>query len=232
MLYVFFGKDETGVRKGAHEFVKTLTQNFDDVSRITSDIYVPGMLDDATESVSLFGEAQVFLIDTPSCDPLFNEDVKEALESMAKSRNHFVIIEKGLTAPERKVYEKHTTAIEEFVPTTGKSEYNVFNLCDALLERDKKKLWLLLMESEGVASEEIIGVLFWQIKLLRLAEKTRTPEEAGQKPFPYNKAKRALTKFKKGEVDALSRSLTQLYHDGHGGKVDLRAGLERWVLSI
>jgi hypothetical protein len=51
------------------------------------------------------------------------------------------------------------------------------------------------------------------------------------KDFPYNKAKRSLTKFTPGDVTTLSQSLLELYHDGHGGIRDIDLALEEWVLS-
>jgi hypothetical protein len=68
--------------------------------------------------------------------------------------------------------------------------------------------------------------------MLRLAERTKSAEEAGQKPFVYSKAKRALSAFKEGELDSISRDLLSIYHDGHLGKRDIDLALERWVLTL
>jgi hypothetical protein len=73
--------------------------------------------------------------------------------------------------------------------------------------------------------------LWWQLKTLRLAELTQSADEAGVKSFPYDKAKRSLSKFAPGEVVALSESLLRLYHDARAGKRDLILALERWVLT-
>ena len=61
---------------------------------------------------------------------------------------------------------------------------------------------------------------------------TKSAEEAGQKPFVYQKAKRALSKFKSGELEKLSRELLVLYHEGHMGKGDINLTLEKWVLNV
>ncbi len=68
--------------------------------------------------------------------------------------------------------------------------------------------------------------------LIGLAARTSSPEEAGMKDFPYKKAKQSLSKFEKGEVDRLSRSLLELYHHGHQGLRDLDVALEEWVLTV
>jgi 16S rRNA U1498 N3-methylase RsmE len=107
-------------------------------------------------------------------------------------------------------------------------------MADALLARDKKTLWILLQEAhmKEVASEEIIGVLWWQLKTLRLTYVTSTASEAGVKDFPYNKAKRAHSKFTQTDADRLSRTLLAVYHDSHSGRRDMTSALEEWVLKI
>ena len=56
--------------------------------------------------------------------------------------------------------------------------------------------------------------------------------EAGQQPFVYDKAKRALSKYKQGELTALSHELILLYHKGHMGMCTLPHALEAWVLKL
>lgn len=233
MIYIFFGKNVTGVREKALSFMQTLAQSDSEVIKITSEAYGAGVLVDLAESVSLFGGAQVVLLDTPSSDAEFNDGVEEHIELLRDSKNHFVIIEGGLLADKKKLYTKHAEYIEE-IKSEAIEKFNTFALADALLNRDKKTLWLLLTQAweAGESNEAIVGILFWQIKVLRLAERTSSPEEAGQKPFPYNKGKRALSKFKKGDVDRLSQELLELYHAGHQGRVDMSVALEKWVLSI
>jgi hypothetical protein len=84
----------------------------------------------------------------------------------------------------------------------------------------------------GLREEEIIGMLWGQLKSLRLAAVTSSADEAGMKDFPYNKSKRALNTFAPGEVLTLSQSLLELYHAGHSGQRDMDIALEQWVLCI
>ncbi len=231
MLFVFAGKDAVQVRQAAHKKIGELNKQNDEVERIDADSYMPNIVVDAIESSSLFGGSQIVLIDEPQSDEDLIDEVEKNLKEIGQSDNTFVVIEGVVKAPLKKKYQKHGEFIE--VETKEeKSTYNVFAFTDALLAKDKKQLWLLLQESEGVPREEIIGVLFWQIKILRLAERTSSPEEAGQKPFVYNKAKRALSKFKEGEVDALSRSLIEIYHKAHQGEGDMEVMFEEWTLSL
>ena len=64
------------------------------------------------------------------------------------------------------------------------------------------------------------------------SECDKTAAEAGMKDFPYQKAKRALLRFKPGEIEAKARKLLVLYHKGHRGEVDLDLALEEWVLRV
>ena len=219
------------VREAAHKKIGELNTQNEEVVRIDADTYTPNMVVDAIESSSLFGGSQIVLIDEPQSDDEFYAEVEKNLKELSESENIFVIIEGTIKAPIKKKYQKYSEFIE-VASIEEKSPYNVFAFTDALLAKDKKRLWLLLQESEGVPREEIIGVLFWQIKILRLAEKTSSPEEAGQKPFVYSKAKKALTKFKEGEVDALSRSLVEIYHKAHQGEGDMDEMFEEWILNL
>ncbi len=233
MLYVYFGNDAPKVRHKAFQFIETLTKGETLATQVTIENYAEGMILEYAEGASLFGSTEVVVIDTVSEDDVIFEQVLELLPVMAQSANHFVLVERTLTAPIKKKIQTHASAIEEIVGET-KEKFNTFLLTDAYLRKDKKSLWLLLMEAwkAGEKNEAIIGILFWQVKMLRLVSKTKSAEEAGQKPFVYSKAKRALSQFKEGEPETHSQQLLSIYHDGHQGKVDTALALEKWVLSI
>ncbi len=233
MLYVYFGNDAIRVRQKAFDFVHTITEDDSLVTTISSDRYEEGIITDIAEGSSLFGGIQVCVIDTPSEDSEVFLHVMEQLAVMQDSHNHFILIESVLKADEKKKIQSRATKFEELT-SEKKEKFNAFLLTDALLRRDKKSLWLLLMEAQtnGLSNEEIIGVLFWQVKILRLVEKTKSAEEAGQKPFVYSKAKRALMNFKKGDLDSISKNLLTIYHDGHLGRHDTALALERFVLTV
>lgn len=232
MLYVYFGKNVVGAREKALLRARTLSSESMPIERITSDTYAEGILNDLAKSPTLFGGTKTVLLDTPSENELFADAVYSSLNMLAESSHHFVLIEHVLSVSQKKECTRYAECTEETAPQETKEEYNAFRFCDALLERDKKKLWLLFMESDGVPREEIIGILMWQLKVLRLAEKCGSADEAGLKPFVYQKAKRALVKFKQGDVERLSFELLTLYHLAHLGKCDMNTELEKWFLSV
>ncbi|MEX0930849.1 MAG: hypothetical protein WDZ68_00995 [Candidatus Paceibacterota bacterium] len=233
MLYVFYGNDTVAVRSKAHAFVDEQAKDEMTLNTIEADNYYLDMIRNAVRSISLFSGNYVYLIDTPKQSAELQSELMEMLGEMSTSPHTFIVVEETLLAPERKKYEKYANQIEER-KREQKEVFNMFSLADALSRKDKKLLWLVLNDAvrAGLSSEEIISMLWWQLKTLRIASVTASAKEAGMKDFPYNKAKRALGKFKTGEIEALSQSLLTYYHDARRGQVDLDLALEQWVLSL
>jgi DNA polymerase III delta subunit len=233
MYVVYFGTDRTKVRDAAGDFSQKNLPPDGTLTTLDAQSFITGQIADALGATSLFGGAEWFVLDTPSGDPDFEEEVKSSLKEMSESPNTFVVLEGALLAPAKKAYGKFAASSEEF--TAQKNErFNTFGMAEALAQKDKRKLWVLLQEARqsGLREEEIIGMLWWQLKSLRLALVTNSADEAGMKEFPYTKAKRALSTFAPGEVVLLSQSLLELYHAGHSGQSDMDVALEEWVLTL
>jgi DNA polymerase III delta subunit len=233
MLTVFFGNDEDQVRKEAFLFVETYTHTGSLLTRIEALQYDESQIAAIMGSTSLFGESQVCCIDTLSeYAEAFGKMLRQA-EGMAGSVNQFVIIERTLLVGQKKEFEKAGATLKEY-KREKKETFNIFALTDAFVKRDKKNLWVMLQQAwkEGVPNEEIIGLLFWQAKMLLLAKKTKSADEAGQKPFVYDKAKRALAQYPNNDIERVTEELVQAYHDGHLGVRDTSLALEKWVLTL
>lgn len=233
MYILFYGTDRNAVRDAATAYIEKHLPADATLTTIDAAEYQPGQVADALGATSLFGGSEWFVLDTPSGNEEMAAAVTDVLAEMAESSNTFVVLEGPLLAAAKKKYEKHAAEMKEF--TAEKAErFNSFALAEALAGKDKRKLWILLQEAKlnGQREEEVIGMLWWQLKALRLAAQTRSAAEAGMKDFPYNKAKRALTQFAPGEVERLAQSLLALYHDGHAGVRELDLALEQWVLAV
>lgn len=233
MYVVFYGSDRTGVKNKATEFVDKNMPADGTLTSIEGGSFEVGQVSDSLGASSLFGGSEWFVFDGPSENAEFQEEVTSSLSEMSESSNTFVILEGPLLAGPKKIYNKFAADTIEF--KADKAErYNAFALAGALADKDKRKLWVLLQEAklEGLRPEEVVGMFWWQLKTLRLAALTKTAAEAGMKDFPYNKAKRALVKFREGEVEKLSYSLLEVYHDGHAGVADMDNALEQWVLGV
>lgn len=233
MLNLYYGNDVVKTRQAALAAVATIaTAHEVTVHRIENGQFSVGGLADMLGATSLFGGSELYVLDTPSEDEVFYEALLKSLPEMVASPNYFIVMEGAVLAPERKKFEKAGVDMEEF-KKTAETPFNVWGMADALSSRDKKSLWVQLTDAKraGLSAEEIIGTLWWQLKTLRMAMLTKSASDAGMKDFPYNKAKRALSNFKEGEVEIMSRNLLRVYHDGHGGVRDIDEGLEEWVLK-
>lgn len=233
MIFIFYGNDTIGVRKKALDFLHTKEEEGSEVVSVTSENYTEGVLHELAGATSLFGPRQIVLIDTLSGEEEYFAALLEMVPELSASTNIFVVIEGPLLAAQKKLFLEHVADMIE-VKKAEAERFNSFALADALVIRDKKNLWIGLTAAwrAGLSNEEILGTLYWQVKMLRLASVTNSPEEAGQKPFVYNKAKRALVRFTPQELTRLSRELLAIYHDGHMGKRDIDTALEQWVLAL
>lgn len=232
MIELIYGTDTVKVREQALVRVRESALG-DDVVTLMTDSFDVEKLKDMLGAVSLFGSTQVVLLDMLMSDAGVAEQVVPLLEQCKESQNTFVWVEGKLTATQLKKIIPFVQKSEQYDMSPQK-EFSTFALTDALVARDKKTLWITLLEAwkTGVSNEEIIGVLFWQLKTARLVARTQSAEEAGVKPFVYGKTKNILRKYTQEEIETLSRSLLTIYHKGHGGEVDLDNALERWVLRV
>lgn len=230
MLEIFCGKAVDTARDAARERLQQYETDGYEISRIDGEGFVPGLLPDALESVSLFGVPTVFVLDMPLTNDAFWGEVKACARQLTQTTTIFILIEGNMTAAEKRVFGKEVEWHESSAQTTER--FNTFSLADALVTRNKKALWVGLQAAyrDGQELAAIIGVLWWQLKMIRLVRCTTSPAEAGVKPFPYQKAQRA--KFSDAELAELQFSLLQVYHEARvGGRVGENA-LEAWVLRI
>ncbi len=233
MLYVYYGNDAVRIREAAHKKILELNAGSDEVVEISAETYEEGMVTDILESESLFGGVKLVRIDRPSGEPKLFAECVDCLQTLADSVHHFVLIEETLNAAQKKKFTAVTKECYEYSAETG-GAFNSFSLTDALVARDKKRVWILLNEAwqHNLSPEEVVGLLFWQVKTLRIVAKSKNSEHTGLKPFVYQKAKAALRNFKIEEIDQMSRILVRMYHDAHLGKVDMKQALEKWVLQL
>jgi len=236
MLIVYTGTDTVAVRAKAHEHADALADRGATVDRVEAEACTPDLLRDRIGAQSLFERAApgVLLLDTPSEKAGALDAVLGYAGELAESPNIFILLEGKLLAAPSKKLKAATKEFHEVKGGAAPERFNVFALADALSRRDKKSLWVLLVQARhaGLAAEEIAGTLFWQLKVMRLAERAKSAEEADLKPFVYSKAKRALTQFAPGELDRRSRTLISLYHDARLGLCDMELALERGVLEV
>lgn len=237
MLYVYHGTNTTKVSDQASRLVANLLNKKPDaqVFSFEGGNMAEADLDALIEAQGLFVEKHIVVIKRPLVVVESRDIVLARLEQFAKTSNIFVIIEDKLLAEHKKAFTKHAEKIEEHAHTKEeKAFFNVFALADALGERNKQSLWVGYMQAlhAGLEAESIHGTLHWAVKAMLACGSASSAEEAGQKPYSFNKFKRFANNFSKEELADLSQSLVVLYHDARRGKHDLKVALERWTLSV
>lgn len=233
MLTVYFGNDPALVRATVKKEVLLKLPSNTEVVTIESEDYQVGQVTEVIGSASLFATRYCYMFIQPSMNAEFTAELHAHLEDLLASEHQCVVLESTLTAAQKKQFAKHDIMCLDHSVAVPKRA-NAFGMTDYLCQRNKRKLWLELqtLYREGLAPEEIIGTLWWQLKTIRLAAMTNTATEAGMKDYPYKKAKQAVQAFSATELVTISHTLLAVYHDGHSGARDIRLALEEWVLTL
>jgi DNA polymerase III delta subunit len=163
----------------------------------------------------------------------------EKIELFAQSPNIFIVSAASIDKASLKKIEKYAEKVQEIssgVADAKKSTAagnSVFAMADALGARDKKTLWTLYRQAieEGKVPEEIHGILFWQVKSMVLASRTKSATESGLNPFVHGKATRYAANFTDAELSSLMERLVRVYHDSHRGIHEFETAMERLILE-
>ncbi len=152
-------------------------------------------------TAALFGGAQTYVLEGALNSERQGEFV-ELLEVFAASPHTFVLVEEKLLKAERVAAEKVGAKIEEEKKIKKEWAFDNFGVATALGAKDKKKLWLGLMNSfaAGEKGEAVAGLMAWKARQMKNVQ--------------------------------LSRELVKLYHDSHRGDGDLELLLERFALKL
>jgi DNA polymerase III delta subunit len=234
MLYVLHGTNRKKVRERSHEILSTLALKRPDaqVFRLVDEGATPDRLRELLESKGLFEGKYIVVVEFALGDESFSGAVVQVAPALAESEHIFILLEEKLSTPLRKVLEEHATKVEVFdVPKGEEKKFNAFAIADACARRDKKSAWTLLQQSlrEGMAPEEIHGIIWWQFKTLALVERGDTE---GIKTFNVAKAQTALRKFSHEELHKLTHELVTLYHEARRDGPPLEIALEKWILAL
>ncbi len=236
MLYLIYGNDRQKARAKAREILESLKKKKPGATLVNLEEggVSEAKIEELSESQGLFERKFIVFSDRVCADAGNAGIIKEKLSIIAKSENVFVFLEESLKADLMKVFEKHSVKVQEFKKVEKKERFNSFLLADALGQRNKERLWVLYNEAirEGIVAEELHGTLFWQIKAMRSVEITKTPVEAGLKPFSWTKARSALRNWKSDELKNISNKLVSIYHDSHRGEHELETALEKFILDL
>jgi len=166
---------------------------------------------------SFWGDARVFVLEGALTGERA-EDFFGLIDGLQKSPHTFIFKEEKLLKKPLDLLAKKGITVEQSKEpkkdSAAKEPTNVFALANAFGARDRKKMWLLLVQAlrADTAPEAIAGMLHWKVRDM-LAKKTPG-------------------KFTVEELKNISRELVALYHDAHRGGGSLELLLERFVLRV
>ena len=227
--------------------------------RLTAESWNQASFEEYLAGQGLFNDKYIVFLDNILEETSIKDYILEKLPEISKSANIFIWLERKVAKPVADKIKKSAEKAQEFLETSesgrdfsvegglpapsearqaGKTfslgEFNIFSLADAFGRRDKKNLWTLYQKAimREIPAEEISGVLFWQLKSMILAEKSKNADEAGIKPFVYSKAKAFARNYKEDELKNISSELVSIYHDSHRGMGEFEMALERFILGI
>jgi DNA polymerase III delta subunit len=217
MFFLFYGDDKIKARNTAQKNILAAQKKHPNASffKLNAENFSEDKINELTASQGLFYSAFIIFADNLCEETETSEIFTKRLKEIKESPNFFIILEGKLNKKELDKFKKYAEKVEEFVDQKIKpKKYDIFQLTNAIRDRDKKKAWTIYQEilNEGFASEEVHGVVFWQIKTLISDGLTRH----------YT-----LEQLKK-----MSARLFNMYHLAHRGEVDFAVALEAFILGL
>lgn len=255
MIYFYYGSNREAGRIKALELSNSLLKKRPDSQRFDigpdnngQNAWSSNRMLELMGGQGLFSNKYIILVKNLFENEEAQDWVLNNLKEISQSANIFIFSEGKLNKPVisklQKYCEKMVLCDGEMkdVEASGnplntlenKESFNIFEIAEALGERDKKRLWILYNKAldGGATAEEISGMLFWQVKSMIIASRTESADEAGMKPFPYSKAKSFCKNFKPSEMENMATDLVHLYHDSRRNGLEITLALERFILAI
>lgn len=247
MIYFYYGTDSESARKKAKITVDSLIAKKPEASvvKIGDENITEGQMLELASGQGLFSSKYIVYLYKTFDNKDNKEIILKNLKEIGSSDNIFIFAEGKIDKASLTKIEKNAEKVQEFVKaekTLNKKEklaligekIDFFEFADALGRRDKRGLWVLYQDAlaEQVPAEEVHGIFYWEVKSMLLAKKCKTADEAGMKPYPFQKAKEYSRNYKDGELEKISSELVSMYHEAHSGNIDFFVSLEKFVLGL
>jgi len=247
MIYFYYGTDAESARKKAKITVDSLIAKKPEASivKIGDEDITEGQILELASGQGLFSSKYIVYVYKTFDNKENKEIILKNIKEIANSDNIFIFAEGKMDKASLTKIDKNAEKVQEFVKaekTLNKKEklaligekIDFFEFADALGRRDKRGLWVLYQDAlaEQVPAEEVHGIFYWQVKSMLLAKKCKTAEEAGMKPYPFQKSRDHGRNYKDGELENISSNLVSMYHEAHRGNTDFFTALEKFILSL
>ncbi|MEA2112943.1 MAG: hypothetical protein U9P50_03155 [Patescibacteria group bacterium] len=249
MIYSLHGGDNNLSREKLRSLLKSLFLKKPDAGffKLDSDNFSEIKLEEFIKSQGLFEKKYIIQMDGLFEDKKISKSIVDRLEEIKESENIFIFIDKKIPKLVLKKIEKHAVKIQEFSLkksnsrsfTTNKgdfeiSDFNILELATYFGNRNKKDLWVLYQKTKlrDIPTEEVSGILFWQLKVMFQTLNSKNFTEAGLKPFVFNKAKGYLRNYSKEELKKMSSDLVSIYHEARRRGLEFDLALEKFILEL
>jgi len=239
MIYLLYGDNTPVARKKLREILDLQLKKDPQASyfKLDDENFDEAKLEELAGSQGLFQNKYIVVLDGVLQGEKIKEAVLERIKDLESSPNIFIILESFLKKDVLTKIEKRSEKIQKFElvkKAEVKKSAAVFELTDALGNRDKKKLWVLYEKQilGGAEPAEMHAILFWQVKAMLGAKVSSSPADSGLNPYVYKKSLSFAKNFNVEELKNLSRGLLAIYHDDRRGLVDFDNAMERWVLGV
>lgn len=239
MIYFIYGNNFSKSRDKLREILESSIRKNPESSyfKIDKENWSESALEEMLQAQGLFQNKYIVILDSVFENKDSATFILDKTEDLKKSPNIFIIIENEPTKETIKKISKFAEKVQEFVDgerEVGSKDFNVFSLTDALGSKDKKRLWILYEKAkrEGVDSEEIHRILFWQTRAIISALSSQDAYKAGLNPFVFKKSLNFSENFSKKELIQMSSDLLKIYHEARKGVSSLDISLERFILNL
>ncbi len=237
MLYIIYGTDTNKVRAKLTSLTDVLQAKRPDapVVRIKPENWNDSFLNETLSSNALFAPKSIIILDALISNAASADAIISSLDEIAASEHICIIVDEKIKAAELKKLEKKAEKVQEFnieKDDSGKKQApQTFAFADAIASKDKKLAWRTFQRlvNEGVAAEEIHGVLWWQFKSMALAAQYKNAKDAGLNPYVHSKCAVFNKKWEEG-LDTKLESLVKMYHEAHRGEIDFMSEIESLCL--
>jgi len=249
MIYFLHGNDTRKSRVKLTSLLKSLFLKKPNAGffKLDSDNFTESKLKELILSQGLFEKKYIVQMDGLFEEKEVTKLLENQLESLNASENIFIFIENKVSKLILKKIEKYAIKVQEFslknnqvksLTTVNENfkigDFNIFDLATCFGKRDKKNLWVIYQKTKirAIPSEEVSGIIFWQLKTMFQALFSKTASQAGLKPFVFNKAKSYLKNYSEDELRRISAQLVFFYHNARRSGLELDLALEKFIIEL
>ncbi len=240
MLTCILGTNTDAKSKHLKDAIVSLEKKHDGIQilRMTPQDVVHGTIESyVRHSTDLFAQKTIIVLPY-----LFEEGVEyfsnTLLSDMHASSNYFFIVDHDVPKEtkafllKQKIPLQNESEVKKKIP-----EITPFKITDALILRDKKKAWVTLTQFQtvGVSIESIIGIIFWQIKILLIVKESSSVEyllPLDLKPFTLSQAKKGTQKYTIEELHHMAYLFGTLISRARRNNNDPYIEFEKSILTL